>query len=209
VSAVGAPEVTENGGPVAGDRAPEGREGAGGSARPRRRTLVIAVSVAVVAAAFVTVLATRPPARVGEANSPLLGQPAPPISGTSIDGVPVDLGAMRGRFVLVNFFASWCGPCHTEQPQLLALSRQAQLVGVVFQDSPSSALSFLRSGGAGWPAMADPQGSTALQWGVRGPPESYLVSPDGTVVAKILGPVTASQADYLRTVMAGTLKSGE
>ena len=171
------------------------------TARSRHRTPVIALAVAVVVAALVAVLATRPPAKVGEAQSPLLGQPAPDIRATSIGGAPVDLATMRGRFVLVNFFASWCGPCHVEQPQLVALSGQVSVVGVVYQDDAQAALSFLRNGGATWPAVADPQGATALEWGVRGPPESYLVGPDGTVLAKVLGPVTTSQVAYLRTVM--------
>jgi cytochrome c biogenesis protein CcmG/thiol:disulfide interchange protein DsbE len=163
---------------------------------------VVAAAVGVIVAALVAVLATRAPARVAEAASPLLGQPAPALAGTSADGQPVDLATMRGRFVLVNFFASWCGPCRTEQPELVTLSRSIPLIGVVFQDSPSAAETFLREGGARWPAVPDPDGAAALDWGVRGPPESYLVAPDGTVVAKVLGPVTASQASYLRSVMA-------
>lgn len=170
---------------------------------------LIALGVAVAAAALVAVLATRPPAQVAEAASPLLGQAAPSIHGAGIDGKSVDLATMRGGFVLVNFFASWCGPCHTEQPQLVGLSSQVHVLGVVFQDSAPNALRFLRRGGADWPAMADPQGAVALEWGVRGPPESYLVSPDGTVVAKVLGPVTAAQVSYLHGVMSRTLRSGQ
>ena len=170
---------------------------------------LVALGVAVVVAALVAVLATRPPAQSAEAASPLLGQPAPAVRGAGIDGKPVDLATMRGGFVLVNFFASWCGPCHTEQPQLVSLSSQVHVLGVVFQDSATNALHFLRQGGANWPAVSDPQGGLALEWGVRGPPESYLVSPDGTVVAKVLGPVTASQVDYLHGVMSRTLRSGQ
>jgi len=170
---------------------------------------LIALGVAVALAALVAVLATRPPAHVAEAASPLLGQPAPAVRGAGLDGTTVDLATMRGEFVLVNFFASWCGPCHTEQSHLIGMSSDVHVLGVVFQDSSANALRFLRGGGAHWPAIADPQGALALDWGVRGPPESYLVSPDGTVVAKVLGPVTASQVTYLRGVMSRTLRSGQ
>ena len=182
-----------------------------GRPRPRRwtRTRVAALGVAVAVAALVAVLATRPPAQVAEADSPLLGQPAPSLRATGVDGGQVDLAALHGQFVVVNFFASWCGPCHTEQPHLVALSSRVRVLGVVFQDSPAAALSFLRSGGAAWPAVPDPQGALALQWGVRGPPESYLVGPDGTVVAKVLGPVNDQQVSYLDGVMSRTLRSGQ
>ena len=173
------------------------------------RTRVVALAVAVILAVLVAVLATRPPAQVNQANSPLLGQPAPSIRAPGIGGEPVDLQAMRGQYVLVNFFASWCGPCHTEQPDLVALSATVHVIGVVFQDSSTSALQFLRQGGASWPAVADPQGALALEWGVRGPPESYLVSPDGNVVAKVLGPVTRAQISYLHGVMNQVARTGQ
>ena len=177
--------------------------------RRRRPALVGALVVGVVAATLVAVLATRPPATVAEADSPLLGQPAPTVHGPAIGGGTVDLAAMRGGFVLVNFFAGWCTPCFTESPQLHSLSKRAHVVGVVFQDSTGSARGFLHRTGATWPAVADPSGDIALQYGVRAPPESYLVSPDGTVVAKVLGPVTSAQLGYLDSVMARVLRTGQ
>jgi cytochrome c biogenesis protein CcmG, thiol:disulfide interchange protein DsbE len=177
--------------------------------RRRRGVLVAALVAGVVAVALVVVLATRPPATASQADSPLLGQPAPSISGRGLQGGTVSLASMSGQFVLVNFFASWCGPCHEEAAQLVSLSRRISVLGVTYDDAASSAAAFLSSTGAHWPAVADGSGAIAITYGVRGPPESYLVSPDGTVVAKVLGPVTGSQVAYLDAVMARTRRAGQ
>ncbi len=155
-----------------------------------------------VAAALVALLATRPPADFTEVQTPLVGQAAPHISATTVTGGSFDLAALRGRWVVVNFFASWCPPCQQEQPELIAFAYQhrrstdAALVGVVFDDAASAARGFLRSSGATWPAVVDSGGQIALDYGVRGPPETFLVNPSGTVVAHLDGPVTSAGLDY-------------
>jgi cytochrome c biogenesis protein CcmG/thiol:disulfide interchange protein DsbE len=180
-------------------------QGAPGAA-PRtrfRRALWISAAAGLLVVALVAVLATRPPAQDAAAQSPLLGKPAPPIIGTSFDGAPVSLATMRGEFVLVNFFASWCPPCREEQPELVEFaydhkgSGDATVLGVAFDDDPSSASRFLRSTGAVWPAVPDPGGRIALAYGVSAPPESYLVAPDGRVVAKVVGGLTAASLNSL------------
>jgi cytochrome c biogenesis protein CcmG/thiol:disulfide interchange protein DsbE len=158
--------------------------------------------VLVVGAALVALLATRPPQTATEVDTPLVGQVAPAISGVTLSGGSFDLTALRGRWVVLNFFASWCPPCQQEQPELVAFDyahrspRDAALVGVVFDDSASSARGFMRSTGATWPAVVDPGGQVALDYGVRGPPETFIVSPDGTVVAHFDGPMTNASLDY-------------
>ena len=72
----------------------------------------------------------------------------------------------------------------------------AALVGVVYDDAASTARQFMQSSGATWPAVVDPGGQIALQYGLRGPPETFLVSPDGEVVAHFDGPMTESLLDY-------------
>ena len=158
--------------------------------------------VLVVGAALVALLATRPQQTATEVDTPLVGQVAPTISGVTLSGGSFDLSALRGRWVVVNFFASWCPPCQQEQPELVAFAYahrspgDAALVGVVFDDSASSARGFMRSTGATWPAVVDPGGQVALDYGVRGPPETFIVSPGGTVVAHFDGPMTNASLDY-------------
>jgi cytochrome c biogenesis protein CcmG, thiol:disulfide interchange protein DsbE len=169
--------------------------------RRRRTALYSALALAVVFAAFVGVLATRKSAIDRQARSPLLGLPAPPITGTSIvNGAHVDLASLKGRFVVVNFFASWCVPCEDEQPQLVKWQGESPshaIVGVLFSDTPGPAKAFLAANAGTWPALADPDGQLALNYGVRGPPESYLLDPQGVVLAKFVGEVSAAGLDRL------------
>jgi len=174
-----------------------------GAATHRRHTAKWVAGVTLVAgAALVALLATRPPQTVTEVDTPLVGQSAPSISGPTLGGGTFNLSSWRGRWVVVNFFASWCPPCQQEQPELVAFAYghrspgSAGLVGVVFDDSASTARSFMASTGATWPAVVDGGGQIALDYGVRGPPETFIVAPDGTVVAHFDGPMTDTSLDY-------------
>lgn len=153
----------------------------------------------VVVVAVVAVLATRPSYQVSEAASPLVGHQAPAITGTTVTGQPFDLAAYRGRWVVLNFFASWCVPCQQEEPNLVAFAfdhrhpGQAALVSVVFEDTPSAARQYQAQQGATWPTLADPKTSIALAYGVTTPPETYLISPTGVVAAHIFGAIPSEQ----------------
>jgi len=156
-----------------------------------------------VTAGLVAVLASRPSATVAALQSPLVGHPAPPVSGVTLDGGSYTLPRAPGHYVVLNFFASWCTPCQVEGPELVKFQFQhqasgnASVVSVVFSDTSAAARAYQQTLGATWPTLADPGGTIALDYGVSHPPSTYLIAPDGRLVAYITGPVTASGLDAL------------
>jgi cytochrome c biogenesis protein CcmG/thiol:disulfide interchange protein DsbE len=174
--------------------APEERPG-----RRRRRWLGVLLLVALVAATG-GVLAVRLGGG-GTAPAALVGQHAPALRGTTLDGTAFDLADWRGSPVLVNLWGSWCGPCRDELP-LLADADSAlaphglRMVGIDVRDPAGSATSFLAGfPGVSWPSVTDPGGERAVDWGALGLPETYLVDRNGTVVAKSVGVVTPAWID--------------
>jgi cytochrome c biogenesis protein CcmG/thiol:disulfide interchange protein DsbE len=171
--------------------------------RRTRKILWITVAVAVPVALFIAVLATREPAATRAVRSPLLGKPAPPIESTTVDGQPAGLTQLRGKWVVVNFFATWCVPCRQEHPDLVSFSQahaatgDATVLGVVYSDNTQAVQEFRAKEGGTWPMLTDPKGRIALDYGVSGVPESYLISPDGVVAAKLIGGVKADALDQL------------
>jgi cytochrome c biogenesis protein CcmG, thiol:disulfide interchange protein DsbE len=170
--------------------------------RRRHTTRWVAGFVLLCLAIVGVVLATRTPQEATQVESPLVGHVAPLFSGTDIQhphGGHVSLRALRGHYVFVNFFASWCGPCQQEAPDLITFFYQvvrkdnADMVSVVFHDQVASAESFLKTQGATWPALSDPGGTIAQNYGVTGPPTTYLIDPSGRItVEPETGPATQS-----------------
>lgn len=169
--------------------------------RPKHTARWIGLAVLVIAAGLTAVLATRPQATTTAAESPLLGKQAPPISGVTVDGTRYSLPSQPGKYTVVNFFASWCEPCQTEGPNLVAFQFEHQRTGdasvlsVVIQDTPADARNYQAKIGANWPTMADPQGTIRLDYGVGSPPSTFVIAPDGRVVADYLGPATVKDLD--------------
>jgi cytochrome c biogenesis protein CcmG/thiol:disulfide interchange protein DsbE len=128
-------------------------------------------------------------------RSPLVGKPAPGFSLRPLDGdgPPISLADFRGRPVVVNFWASWCVPCAKEHAVLVQGARRwgkdAQFLGIVYQDEEDLAQRFLERHGRGYPSLMDDEGKAAIAYGVYGVPETFFISPDGVIVEKYVGPL--------------------
>jgi len=133
--------------------------------------------------------------------SALIGHPAPntvlpPIAGLERDGQAVpglDPTAFKGAVTVINVWASWCVPCHDEAPLLLQLAqdKRFRLVGINYKDDAGNARRFLgRYGDPFAAAGADVSGRSAIDWGVYGVPETFIVGRDARIAFKLVGPIT-------------------
>lgn len=157
--------------------------------RPRHTARYAALAVGAVVVVLVAVLATRPSANDRVSRSPLLGRVAPDFSGPTVVGTgQFALGDHQDQFVVLNFFASYCVPCALEHPELDAFQKahakigDAVLVSVVFQDQIDDVRAFFARRGGSWPVIDSDR--VAVDYGVTGVPETYLIAPQGLVVAK-------------------------
>ena len=133
--------------------------------------------------------------------SVLIGRPAPAFTLPPLDGLQANGQAvpglsrrdLDGRVTVVNVWASWCAPCRQEHPLLMELARDPaiRVVGINYKDNPENARRFLGALGNPFSAVgADPSGRAAIDWGVYGVPETFVVGPDGTILHKQIGPLT-------------------
>lgn len=124
--------------------------------------------------------------------SAMIGREAPKVAETPLADKPVfDAATLRdGQVKLVNFWASWCGPCRVEHPNLEALAAEGiPIYGVNYKDRPSDALGFLAELGDPYAGLVTDEGRMALDWGVYGVPETYVVDGEGRILARVAGPV--------------------
>jgi cytochrome c biogenesis protein CcmG/thiol:disulfide interchange protein DsbE len=172
------------------------------AARQRRLRLLLGTPVAIfLALAGLFLFRLNVGGDISAVPSVLVGRqvPAtalPPLEGLVRDGVavpgltPADL---RGRPLLVNVFASWCGPCRIEHPLLMRLAEDPELaiVGINNKDQPENARRFLGALGNPYEAVGvDANGRASIEWGVYGVPETFVVGPDGTILYKHIGPIS-------------------
>ena len=122
-------------------------------------------------------------------RSPLIGRPAPSFTLTPVGGgPPVSLESLRGRPVVINFWATWCVPCFQEHPALQGAARamgsDVQFLGVVYEDDEARVRSFLAERGQAYPSLLDDGARTAIAYGVAGVPETYFIDATGRISAK-------------------------
>ncbi len=126
--------------------------------------------------------------------SPLVGKPAPSFVLADTDGRVWSLRDLRGKPVVINFWATYCAPCWEEHPLFMAASEHygddVQFLGIIYQDDPALIEEFERQRGSWGPALVDTEGEVAVAYGVYGPPETYFIGKDGVIVDKVIGAVS-------------------
>jgi cytochrome c biogenesis protein CcmG, thiol:disulfide interchange protein DsbE len=170
------------------------------------RFLVPALAFAVLVAFFVVGLKRDP----GQIPSPLIGKPAPDFSLESLGDPAWKLGPadFAGRHWLLNVWATWCAGCRQEHETLLAIARENRvpIMGLNWRDDRALALGWLTQLGNPYVSVAyDPEGHAAIDWGVYGAPETFLIDASGRVVKKQIGPMTMEvwQREFLPLLPAG------
>ena len=141
-----------------------------------------------------------PAAAAAQPATPSVAAKSPSLKVTTVDGAPYDLAAHRGKWVVVNFWATWCGPCLKEMPDLSALDamrEHIEVIGLAYEDiKPAEMAAFLKVHPVVYPiAIIDVYAPPADFASPRGLPMSYLIAPDGTVAKQFLGPVTAKDIE--------------
>jgi cytochrome c biogenesis protein CcmG/thiol:disulfide interchange protein DsbE len=187
---------------------------------PRGRRWLVALPLVVfiaLAGLFLLRLYGGDPSKIPSA---LIGRQAPQtalpaLEGLQKDGAQVpglDPAVFKGKVSIVNVWASWCVPCHDEAPLFteLANDKRLQVVGINYKDAPDNARRFLgRYGNPFGIVGVDGNGRASIEWGVYGVPETFIVGRDGTILYKMVGPVTPNNIDsVLKVEIEKALKAG-
>ncbi|GAC1634441.1 MAG: DsbE family thiol:disulfide interchange protein [Nevskia sp.] len=149
-----------------------------------------------------------------ELPSPLLGKAAPAFElpvlafpATAAPPLRLTAADLRGRPLLVNFFASWCGGCQVEHPFLMQLAQAGgvQLVGIDYKDAEADVRAWLQQKGNPYaPILADLEGRVGIDWGVYGVPETFVLNAEGVIVYKHVGPLTPDAWQTIRPLLGRT-----
>jgi cytochrome c biogenesis protein CcmG/thiol:disulfide interchange protein DsbE len=158
--------------------------------------LLLGIAALTTLAVVAIVAATRP-----SAPTVAKGSPIPGLTGTTLEGQPFDLASLRGRPVVINFWASWCIPCRSEFPLLAAMATKhagdgLAVVGVLSGDDPRAARTFVLGFNATWPTVIDTDGSLKARYLVPALPQTYFVDRAGILRSIQIGEVR--EADFER-----------
>jgi cytochrome c biogenesis protein CcmG/thiol:disulfide interchange protein DsbE len=172
-----------------------------------------ALAVAVVVVVFGVVLALNVGAdpQADAKQSHLVGKPAPAFDLPNLSGGHVTLADVAGKATIVNFWNSWCIPCQNEEPLLKAFYAAHRddpdfaMVGIVRDDETDTVRAYVKDNDVGWTIALDPKSVTALDFGTRGQPETYAISPSGMVAAAKIGPMAPGELD---TFLAAARQTG-
>ncbi|GAU82263.1 MULTISPECIES: DsbE family thiol:disulfide interchange protein [unclassified Bosea (in: a-proteobacteria)] len=193
------------------------------SAPGRRSPLVFLIPLILFAGLSLVFLVGLFSGDASKVPSALIGKPAPTIALTALeglqrDGQPVPAFTMadlaKGRATIVNVFASWCAPCRVEHPHLVAMAEapvvkqgKVAVVGLNYKDEAENARRFLGALGNPYSAVGvDRAGRGAIEWGVYGVPETFLIGPDGRIVDKHVGALDVNSAQKLLAKAASLAK---
>jgi peroxiredoxin len=176
------------------------------SKRPQRRFSLIVGALMVAAAIGAAALFAMPrhdstsstAENVGLDN----GQFAPDFQTVTADGQPVTLSALRGEFVLLNFWATWCGPCRVEMPEFQRqyeryADRGFTILAVNHSETNEDVSDFREAFALTFPLAMDERGQIQRQYGIFSYPSTFLIDPDGRIITRHFGPLTVDQIDQL------------
>lgn len=162
----------------------------------------IALAVGALLVGFLWILVTAEPNTAEDADSPLLGQPAPSVVTTTLNDDEFVLARRKGSWVIFNFFNSTCVPCVAEHPELVAFNERelqtanpAELYTVINDDNDASVRAFFSKNGGDWTKIRDSDGAISVAFGVAKVPETWVIDPNGFVRLRIAGMLTPGLLD--------------
>ena len=165
--------------------------------RQRRVAPFVATIVGVVLGALLIVLVTADPNPSDNAESPLLGNPAPAVVSTTLEDETFELARRKGSWVIFNFFNSTCVPCVNEHPDLVAFAEAeaksanpAELYTIINDDSDGAVQNFFDANGGDWTKVRDSDAAISVAFGVAKVPETWVIDPNGYVRLRIAGQLT-------------------
>jgi len=169
---------------------------------------IAATVVGIVLVCLLWVLVGAKPNPSDNADSPLLGQPAPAVVTTTLEDKPFDLSRRKGSWVVFNFFNSTCVPCRIEHPLLLTFAQNqlstdnpAEMYTVINDDNDNAIVAFFAENNGDWQKIRDNDGAIAVAFGVAKVPETWIVDPNGYVRLRIAGQLSEGLLDEQMSIL--------